>query len=67
MGKTVVTSGLPDIASPGILVTDDAGRVGVTTDWIKKSGPAKGRVIVQWAGVGYQLAEWPEDLKRKIL
>lgn len=67
MGKTVITSGLPDIAGPGILVTDGNGRIGITTDWIKKSGPAKGKVIVQWAGVGYQLAEWPEDLTRKTL
>lgn len=50
------------VASPGILVTNATGRLGITTDWIKKSGPNKGKTVVMWVGMGYEVAEWPEDL-----
>lgn len=64
MGKVINTAGLPDIAGPGIMVTDESGRIGITTDWVRKSGPSKGQLCVMWEGMGYEVAEWPEDISR---
>ena len=62
--NTRITSGMPDIAGPGILVVSEEGRIGVTTDWVRKSGPSKGQLCVMWEGMGYEVAHYPADLTR---
>jgi hypothetical protein len=46
----------------GTEVLNRAGRRGVVTDEIRKSGINKGRVGVQWIGAPYAISEYPDDL-----
>jgi hypothetical protein len=50
------------IDRPGILVTNSEGDLGITVDVLKKSGPNKGKIEVQWAGANYGTGHKPEDL-----
>jgi phytoene/squalene synthetase len=40
------------------------GRRGVVIDEVRKSGPNKDRLAVQWVGGSYSVSEWPEELTR---
>lgn len=55
-----------DITGPGILVTDSRGRIGITTDFVRKSGRAEGKLCVMWEGANYEVAEFPADLTRYV-
>lgn len=56
------TQNIKHPAGPGQAVKDEAGRIGITTDFIRASGPSKGKLCVMFVGANYEVAEFPADL-----